>query len=138
MASVHSRVGQQQSASSTLKNARVFTFQLESSSSTCVADIADLQPRHYGWQNGAFFAKYTHWVEVLIVLYFGVSITSQYLPDIKHVRMNLLAMLIPMTLYLDIGFFLAVYPVRLTGKSISSSPDYSVALKDALCTYTCT
>jgi len=76
----------------------------------------DLQPRHYGWQNGAFFAKYTHWVEVLIVLYFGVSIASHFVSDIQEMRAELLAMLLPMTLYLDIGFFVAVYPIRLTGR----------------------
>jgi len=80
----------------------------------------DLQPRHYGWQNGMFFAKYTHWMEAAIVLYFGLAISTQFAPDLQNLqnlRVISFAALLPMTLYLDIGFFVAVYPVRiLTGK----------------------
>jgi hypothetical protein len=67
-----------------------------------------------------FFAKYTHWVEAAIVLYFGLAISTHFAPELQNLqnlRVISFAALLPMTLYLDIGFFVAVYPVRiLTGK----------------------
>jgi len=79
------------------------------SATTLYLDIT----KYYGWQNGAFAFKYTHWVEVLTVLYFVMSVGSHFEDLLRAPTANLYACLLPLTLYLDIGFFVAIYPIRL-------------------------
>lgn len=75
--------------------------------------------KYYGWQRGAWKSKFTHWgylLDVLFLLFAALSLLAEPLPQLATtILRRVLYLSATLTLQIDFGFLLILFPRRLLG-----------------------